>query len=65
MNMKAYEKLYGMHEFQEVFEKMFEEKYLYRSMMLSRSESTAKKNHVGKIEVFEEAFKNKQFKSIN
>lgn len=54
-----------MHEFQEVFEKMFEEKYLYRSMMLSRSESTAKKNHVGKIEVFEEAFKNKQFKSIN
>lgn len=44
---------------------MFAEKYLYRALMLSRSELTAKKNHVGKLEVFEEAFRTKQFKSIN
>lgn len=65
MNMKAYEKLYEMPEFQEVFEKMFAERYLYRAMMLSRSEFTSKKNHVIKISVFEDAFNSKQFNSIN
>ena len=65
MNMKAYERLYEISQFQEVFEKMFAERYLHRAMMLSRSEYISKKNHVIKISVFEEAFKTKQFTSIN
>ena len=53
MSMKAYERLYGVAEFQKIFEQMFEEKYLYRALMLSRSEVLAKKNHVAKIDIFE------------
>jgi len=44
---------------------MFAERYLYRSMMLSRCESIAKKNHSKKIGVFENAFRNKKLTSIN
>ena len=63
--MKVYAELYSIAEFRPVFERMFAERYLYRHMMLSRSETTAKKNHSRKISVFEEAFKLREFDHIN
>lgn len=61
ISMKIYADLYSITEFRPVFERMFAERYLYRHMMLSRSETTAKKNHSRKISVFEEAFKLGEF----
>ena len=65
INMKNYVELYSVEEFRPIFEKMFEEKFLYRHMMLSRSELTAKMNHSRKILVLERAFHNKKFDHIN
>jgi hypothetical protein len=44
---------------------MFACKQLYRDMMLARSTPAAKKIHVKKIPVFEEAFNTKNFTRIN
>ena len=65
MSRALYEELYNVPQFQSVFEEMFQSRYLYRSMMISRSEVQAKKNHEKKIVVLEEAFKNKKFTKIN
>jgi len=52
-------------EFQEAFEKFFRTRYLYRELMLSRSSLKARKVHIKKIHVFENAFITKEFNKIN
>lgn len=65
VSRSLYQSLYSIPEFHPAFEKMFSSKYLYRSMMLSRSELAAKKNHEKKIDVLEEAFRSQTFLKIN
>jgi len=65
ISMTDYEKLYKVPEFEEVWKEMFETRYLYRAMMLSRSTAVARKIHVKKIPVFQEAFVTKIFNRIN
>ena len=64
-NLQDYTDLYNIADFRATFAQMFEEKYLYRSLMLSRCEPRAKKNHSKKIEVFEEGFRNRKLTNIN
>jgi hypothetical protein len=54
-----------MKEFSAAFEAMFECKYLYRDLLLSRSILPTKKIHMRKLPVFEEAFRAQKFTKIN
>ena len=65
MSRSKYAELYDVEDFRPYFEKMFAEKYLFRHMMLSRSEVTAKINHSKKIDVLERAFRERSFLRIN
>jgi hypothetical protein len=44
---------------------MFRCRYLYRELLLSRSDPETKKIHQRKLHVFEEAFYSKSFTKIN
>jgi hypothetical protein len=44
---------------------MFKCRYLYRELLLSRSDPETKKIHQRKLCVFEEAFESKSFTRIN
>ena len=44
---------------------MFKCRYLYRELLLSRSDRETKKIHQRKLYVFEEAFDSKSFTRIN
>jgi hypothetical protein len=44
---------------------MFRKRYLYRAMMLSRSENKSRVDHLRKLPVFEESFRTKIFERIN
>jgi hypothetical protein len=65
ISMNDYEMLYKVPEFQEAFVNFFKTKVLYRELMLSRSSLTARKTHMKKLAVFEDAFLSKEFTKIN
>jgi hypothetical protein len=65
ISLKDYENLYKIEEFEEAFKAMFKCRFLYREMLLSRSDPETKKIHQRKLYVFEEAFLSKSFTRIN
>ncbi len=65
ISLRDYEQLYQTPEFHDAFESMFRCKYLYRDLLLSRSDPYTKKIHQRKVHVFEDAFKAQSFTRIN
>lgn len=59
--MKDYETLYNTPEFEQAFTKFFDQKVLYRELMISRSSLRARKIHMQKLDVFQRAFREKVF----
>ena len=65
ISMKDYENLYRISAFEEAFDKFFKNKVLFRELMISRSSTKARKVHILKLNVFEEAYHSKNFSRIN
>lgn len=63
--MKDYEVMYRTKEFEETFNVFFDQKVLYRELMISRSSLRARIIHMQKLDVFERAFRGKVFDRIN
>ena len=63
--MNDYETLYNEPRFEKAWEKFFRTKVLYRELMISRSSLKARRIHMKKLYVFEEAFLTKEFSKIN
>lgn len=65
ISMNDYETLYNEPRFEKAWEKFFRTKVLYRELMISRSSLKARRIHMKKLYVFEEAFLAKEFSKIN
>ena len=63
--MSDYEALYNVPAFEQSFKVFFKTKVLFRELMLSRSSLKARRIHMKKLSVFEEAFLSKEFNKIN
>lgn len=65
ISMKDYEDLYNMKELRPIWAKMFECKFLFRALMVSRCVTEVRKVYVPKLPVFEKAFEEHRFYKIN
>jgi len=65
LNLEEFEILYRIPEFHSTFEAMFEERFLYRCLMISRSSLETKMIALKKLDIFEKAFRAQHFRKIN
>ncbi len=65
ITMEDYELLYNIQELEEVWKVFFSSKYLYRELMMSRTEDRYKVIYVGFLNKFEDAFRKRKFEGIS
>ena len=63
--MKDYEEMYKIKELNQVWKLFFETKYLYRFLMLSRTEPIYRKVHARNMDAYEKAFFEQRFIGIS